>query len=41
MTRGLNVNQAKKMLLDGYFLEVVEKITDNNVKGIIKDLMQI
>ena len=41
MTRGLNKNQAKKILLDGFFLEIIEKITDNNVKEIIKNLMKI
>ena len=41
MTRGLNKNQAKKILLDGFFLEVIEKITDNSVKEIIKDIMRI
>ena len=41
MTRGLSKSQAKKILIDGFFLEVIEKITDNGVKEIIKDLMNI
>ena len=41
MTRGLSKNQAKKILIDGFFLEVIEKITDSGVKEIIKDLMNI
>ena len=41
MTRGLNKNEAKKILLDGFFLEVIEKITDNNIKTIIKELTKI
>ena len=41
MTRGLNKNQAKKILLEGFFLEVIEKITDKSVKKIIKGLMKI
>ena len=41
MTRGLSKNQAKKILIDGFFLEVIDKITDSGVKKIIKDLMNI
>ena len=41
MTRGLNKNEAKQILLDGFFLEVIEKITNNRVKNIIKLLMNI
>ena len=41
MTRGLSKNQAKKILIDGFFLEVIEKITDSGVKEIIKGLMNI
>ena len=41
MTRGLSKSQAKKILIDGFFLEVIDKITDSGVKEIIKDLMKI
>ena len=41
MTRGLNKNEAKKILLDGYFLEVIEKITDEEIKKISKILLGI
>ena len=41
MTRGLNKNEAKKILLDGFFLEVVEKITDEEIKNIVKDFSKI
>ena len=41
MTRGLSKNEAKKILLDGFFLEVIEKITDTKVKDLIKELMKI
>ncbi len=41
MTRGLSKNEAKKILLDGYFLEVIEKITDDKIKLMIKNLMNI
>ena len=41
MTRGLNKNEAKKILLDGYFLEVIENITDREIKKISKILLGI
>ncbi len=41
MTRGLSKEQAKKILIDGFFLEVIEKITDNYIKNIIKELIKI
>ena len=41
MTRGLNKNEAKKILLDGYFLEVIENITDKEIKKISKILFGI
>ena len=41
MTRGLSKTEAKKILLDGFFLEVIEKITDTKVKDLIKELMEI
>ena len=33
--------RQKKILLDGFFLEVIEKITDAKVKDLIKELMKI
>ena len=41
MTRGLSKKEAKQLLLDGFHLEVIEKITDNKIKEIIKILMNI
>ncbi len=41
MTRGLNKYEAKKILLDGFFLEVIEKITDEEIKNIVKDFSKI
>ena len=41
MTRGLNMQEAKQILLDGFYSEVIEKITDNKIKEIIKILMNI
>ena len=36
MTRGLSKLQAKKLLIDGYLMEVIEKITDEKIKSIVK-----
>ena len=41
MTRGLNKNEAKKLLIDGYLMEVVDKITDERIKAIIKEIIKI
>ena len=41
MTRGLSKNEAKKILLDGVYLEDIEKINDNKVKDLIKEFMKI
>ena len=41
MTRGLNKNEAKKLLIDGYLMEVVDKITDERIKAIIKVIIKI
>ena len=41
MTRGLSKDEAKKILLDGFYMEVIEKITDIKIKKIIKKLMNI
>ena len=41
MTRGLNNAQAKKLLIDGYVMEVIEKITDENIKIIIKKILKL
>ena len=41
MTRGLNKNEAKKLLIDGYLMEVIDKITDERIKAIIKEIIKI
>ena len=35
-SRGLNYKQAKKLLISGFFLDVIEKITDEEIKNFIK-----
>ncbi len=41
MTRGLNYNEAKEMLVNGFLLDVVEKITDLQIKNLVKNLIGI
>ena len=38
MSRGLSYKQSKQLLINGYVAEVVEKITDNNIKDFVKKL---
>ncbi len=39
MSRGLNYQQSKKLLINGFLLDVVEKITDSEVKNLIKNII--
>ena len=39
MSRGLNYKEAKDLLINGFLLDVVEKITDNEIKNLIKNIM--
>ena len=41
MTRGLDKNQSKKMLIDGFILDVIDKITDLNARKTIKNILRI
>ena len=41
MSRGLNYQQSRKLLVDGFLNDVVEKITNFNVKNYIKKLIKI
>jgi len=41
MSRGLNYQQSRKLLINGFLLDVVEKITDPEIKDLIKDIMGI
>ena len=36
MSRGLNYQQSKELLINGFLLDVVEKITDSEIKNLIK-----
>ena len=39
MSRGLNFQQSKELLINGFVLEVVENITDQEIKNLIKNIM--
>ncbi len=39
MSRGLNYQQSKELLINGFLLDVVEKITDIDIKNLIKDMI--
>ena len=39
MSRGLNYQQSKELLINGFLLEVVEKITDSEIKNLIKNII--
>ena len=38
-SRGLTYDEAKKLLIKGFLLDVIEKITDNEIKEFIKEIM--
>ena len=39
MSRGLNYQQSKELLINGFILDVIEKITDPEIKNLIKNLI--
>ena len=39
MSRGLNYLQSKELLINGFLLDVVEKITDSEIKNLIKNMI--
>ena len=41
MSRGLNYKQAKELLINGFLLDVVEKITDPDVRNLVKSLIGV
>ena len=41
MSRGLNYKEAKKLLINGFLLDVIEKITDEEIKNLIKNLLGV
>ncbi|MDC0876061.1 Fe-S cluster assembly protein SufD [Candidatus Pelagibacter sp.] len=41
MSRGLNYQQSRELLINGFLLDVVEKITDLEIKNLIKNMIGI
>ncbi len=39
MSRGLNYKEAKELLINGFLLDVIEKITDSEIKNLIKNMI--
>ena len=39
MSRGLNYQQSKELLINGFLLDVVVKITDSEIKNLIKNMI--
>jgi len=39
MSRGLNYQESKELLINGFLLDVVEKITDSEIKNLIKNMI--
>jgi Fe-S cluster assembly protein SufD len=39
MSRGLNYQQSRELLINGFLLDVIEKITDPEIKNLIKNMI--
>ena len=39
MSRGLNYQQSKELLINGFILDVIDKITDNEIKNLVKSII--
>ena len=39
MTRGLNYQQSKELLINGFMLDVIDKITDPEIKNLVKNII--
>ena len=39
MSRGLNYYQSRELLINGFMLDVIEKITDSEIKNLIKNMI--
>ena len=39
MSRGLNYQQSKELLINGFLLDVVEKITDSEIRNLVKNII--
>ena len=41
MSRGLNYQQSRELLINGFLLDVIEKITDSEIKNLIKNMIGV
>ena len=41
MSRGLNYTQSRQLLINGFLIDVIEKITEQEIKDLIKNIMNI
>ena len=41
MSRVLSYQQSRELLINGFLLDVVEKITDSEIKNLIKNMLGI
>ena len=41
MSRGLNFEQSRELLINGFLLDVIEKITDSEIKNLIKNMIGV
>ena len=39
MSRGLSYQQSKELLINGFILDVIEKITDSEIKNLVKNII--
>ena len=39
MSRGLSYKQSKELLINGFLLDVIEKITDSEIKNLVKNII--
>ena len=39
MSRGLNYHQSKKLLINEFLLDIIEKITDSEIKSLVKNMI--
>ena len=41
MSRGLNYQQSKELLINGFLIDVIEKITDSEIRNLIKNIIGV
>ena len=41
MSRGLNYEESKNLLINGFIMEVIDKITEDEIRKLVKNIMGI